>query len=285
MKNNHKGFSTVELLFILIVAGLVGSLGWYVWNNRAKKESSTQNTASSTKKTESKKSTITDGPGTDWQTYTNHTLGFSVQVPKTISSYNGGQCTRQTEIYNNAGVKVSSQPSYRSATGVVPATVVEDGDNVYITESYSYQLTGETKDSAGYSYFSGCEKVDSSPTLLRQYATNDKSKYPVLALSAVPITVVKAKNQDEILKQVHKILNDTSLKIASMTKDSNGDWQNINFDCSPEEGCMSLNYKFYLRYYQDKKKVVCIKLGQAAKLMDAADNIYDSKVVDSFKLL
>jgi len=61
--------------------------------------------------------------------------------------------------------------------------------------------------------------------------------------------------------------------------------ENINFDCSPEEGCMSLNYKFYLRYYQDKKKVVCIKLGQAAILTDAADNIYDSKVVDSFKLL
>jgi len=285
MKNKHKGFSTVELLFILIVVGLIGSLGWYVWNNRAKKESLTQNTANSTNKTESKKNTITDGPGTDWQTYTNNTLKFSVQVPKTISSGNGAQCTKESWVYDNYGNKVAGQSSYRLATGVVPVTVVEDGDNIYITESYSYQLTGETRDSTGHSYFSGCEKIDSTPSLLRQYATNDKSKYPVLALSAIPITVVKAKNQGEILKQVHKILNDTSLKIASMTKDSNGDWQNINFDCSPEEGCMRLNYKFYLRYYTDKKKVVCIKLGQAAILTDAADNIYDSKVVDSFKLL
>jgi type II secretory pathway pseudopilin PulG len=32
MKNNQKGFSVVELVLLIMVAGLVGGVGWYVWN-------------------------------------------------------------------------------------------------------------------------------------------------------------------------------------------------------------------------------------------------------------
>lgn len=40
MKNNQKGFSTVETLLILIIVGLIGFIGWYIWDSKKEADSS-----------------------------------------------------------------------------------------------------------------------------------------------------------------------------------------------------------------------------------------------------
>lgn len=45
MKKNQKGFSAVEILFVLVIVSLIGGLGWYVWQNHEstnKSQSATQ---------------------------------------------------------------------------------------------------------------------------------------------------------------------------------------------------------------------------------------------------
>jgi len=50
MKKNQKGFGIVELLLILLVAGLVVGAGWYMWGRKNKEANSS--TAQSTKNTD-----------------------------------------------------------------------------------------------------------------------------------------------------------------------------------------------------------------------------------------
>ena len=45
MKNNQKGFGTVELIIVLVVVGLLGFAGWYVWQKNNKSDDSQNNQA------------------------------------------------------------------------------------------------------------------------------------------------------------------------------------------------------------------------------------------------
>lgn len=62
MKNNQKGFSTVELVLVLIIVGLVGFIGWYVWDTKkdTDNESSTTQTSTSTASNGNLSKTYTD---------------------------------------------------------------------------------------------------------------------------------------------------------------------------------------------------------------------------------
>lgn len=47
MKHNQKGFSAVEVVIMLVIIGLIGATGWYVWQQRNKNTATpTQNTSS-----------------------------------------------------------------------------------------------------------------------------------------------------------------------------------------------------------------------------------------------
>lgn len=64
MKHNQKGFSIIELLLIIILAGALGGIGWYVWGEHSKKIASNDKPVStSNEKKESSSdeaSTVTD---------------------------------------------------------------------------------------------------------------------------------------------------------------------------------------------------------------------------------
>jgi type II secretory pathway pseudopilin PulG len=38
-KLNKKGFSVVEIILIIVIVGIIGGVGWYVWQSRAKNDS------------------------------------------------------------------------------------------------------------------------------------------------------------------------------------------------------------------------------------------------------
>ncbi len=48
MKINQKGFSVVEILIIIVVVGLLGVVGWFVYDRQKDKTSDTSNTQAST---------------------------------------------------------------------------------------------------------------------------------------------------------------------------------------------------------------------------------------------
>lgn len=55
MKKNEKGFSAVEVLLVLVVIGLLGGAGWYVWQSKNKNDQSTTSTSQADSKRENNK--------------------------------------------------------------------------------------------------------------------------------------------------------------------------------------------------------------------------------------
>lgn len=80
MKSNQKGFSAAEALIILVIVGVIGGAGWYVWQSKNKSDSAstTNNTTQSTTPLTYKRTTTV--PST-WKTYTNEKYKISLAYP------------------------------------------------------------------------------------------------------------------------------------------------------------------------------------------------------------
>lgn len=82
MKNNQKGFGAVEALIIVVIVGLVGFGGWYVWNARA--ETDTQTVSQKQADGADKKNDIEKTPYSkpaNYTSYSNTDLNFSLAYP------------------------------------------------------------------------------------------------------------------------------------------------------------------------------------------------------------
>jgi len=82
MYKNEKGFSAVEGLLILVTVGVIGFVGWYVWQskNEGNKATNTDNAASQTnkdKQAEEQAKDLYEG----WKTYTNNDYAISFRYP------------------------------------------------------------------------------------------------------------------------------------------------------------------------------------------------------------
>ncbi len=87
MKTNQKGFSVVDLLIILVVVGLIGGAGWYVWQSSLKKTDTTPTTSNTTEqKKTTKEVTRAAEPYEGWQEVTFTPENIKVKLPATIKS-------------------------------------------------------------------------------------------------------------------------------------------------------------------------------------------------------
>lgn len=78
LKKNESGFSAVEVILVLVIVAMLGSVGWYVWSNRSK--NITTNTSTSTNASTTKPASTTTTPVVDkykgWKTYTDANLSL-----------------------------------------------------------------------------------------------------------------------------------------------------------------------------------------------------------------
>lgn len=89
MKANQKGFSVVEILIVIVVVGLLGAVGWLVYDRQKspKQSATSQNTSEQTDKIQA-----TTNPSTDKETIKTTTITnkkFSVSIP---SDWNHRTC-------------------------------------------------------------------------------------------------------------------------------------------------------------------------------------------------
>lgn len=285
MKKNQKGFSIVEFLLIIVILAILGFLGWYVWNQRKNKTVENNKTSETSQtKTNAKKpdSEITNGPGAEWNTYTNNKIGFSIQIPKKFMSGNGADCQEVKYVYDNYGNKVSSPAHFVPAQGLVPATLVQNSNDFYVTEEYTFQPTDKTDDGVGHQLAGACKKVQTTIDSLKEYGTTGATY-----LSAgIPFTVLTAKSEQDILKWAKNTFKDDSVTIASTKDNSSGSWQDVALDCTSSNPCTTFNFKFYLRYYKKQNKMVYFQQGQSGHIQKSdSQSFYDKEIVNSFKLL
>ncbi len=78
MKHRQYGFSAVEIILVIIVVGLLGFGGWYVWqaNNQQLTTSTSQNT--------------TADPYADWKAYSKGSLTFKYPADWTLTEIGPG---------------------------------------------------------------------------------------------------------------------------------------------------------------------------------------------------
>ncbi|HSW79357.1 MAG TPA: hypothetical protein VLG47_01125 [Candidatus Saccharimonadales bacterium] len=279
LKNVQSGFSAVEGILILVVVGILGFTGYYVWHAKQNADKNLT-TDSSTTPTYNKKSTdssdgsvqalpqpnLTPGPGADWNTYTNKQLGFSIQIPKQLNASTA--CKKTGNTYTTTG-------------GTAPAGVFQDGSNFYVDATVTYQLTNEKDDTQGIAQFYGCKKVATTGALItKSQKVHDLSVYSYIPL---PFTVTKASSEQDVKNWVKSEFG-TDVWVDSITANKGG-WQDVNLQCDHAKSTC-LNYGFQLRYYSAKQRLVYLVQGQSAKLMSPDQkSSYDEQVFASFKLL
>lgn len=90
MKNNQKGFGHTGVIVVLLVLGLVGLSGWFVWrSNHATDKLATDNISSTKSNGDYEKLQQTQSAAktkTTWQTYRNDEGGLTFQYPDTWSN-------------------------------------------------------------------------------------------------------------------------------------------------------------------------------------------------------
>lgn len=96
MKTNQKGFSVLEILIVVVVVGLLGAVGWLVYD-RQKSKTSNQETNTQTseqksntqigeqKQESAKQETKVVDPYEGWKTYADSKLSYSFKYPDTWS--------------------------------------------------------------------------------------------------------------------------------------------------------------------------------------------------------
>jgi len=272
---NHRGFALIESLLILILAGIIGGTGWYVYQSYGKAQDTLAKADAINSATINKKPT-TKSDKFEFLTYKNSEYGFKVSIPKTFLSDYGVYCTKETN-------------SYRPTRAEVPATVIQIKNKFYLTEKYTYQLTGESEEESlvGVATFSGCRKIIASADVIKQYLTRNGflEDGTSLLLSVMPIYIFNVKDRQSLLSDIKQIFTySKTIEISSIDADKSGEWENVNIRCTPELSCNG--YKYYLRYFQSKNKLVYIEMGQSPKFPRIIDGkSYDNQIADSLRLL
>lgn len=82
---NQKGFSFVGLLTIVVIVGLLGAVGWLVYDRQKNKTFNLQDSTKQTAEAPTQETTKAPDPYEGWKTYTNSKLSYSFKYPRNWS--------------------------------------------------------------------------------------------------------------------------------------------------------------------------------------------------------
>lgn len=134
MQVNQKGFSVVEILIVIVVVGLLGAVGWLVYDRQKDKTSNSTATTSTTKADTTPKTTEAADPYKDWQSYCDTRAKSCFKYPQGWNLQHGASINTQL---NSPDAKLEK---------------FSDSDQKYPTGQYAVQLhLGDTDSAYGTS--------------------------------------------------------------------------------------------------------------------------------------
>lgn len=269
---DNKGLAPIFIFAIIaILAAAAASAGIYYFqkaeDKKMKEETEKQVLALKKKEEEKEKEKSEFTPIDDqWIMYKNKKLGFSIKVPKENLSFEGA-CKWVGGDDN----------SYRPDKAMVPVTFFEEKETAWITNSFYYQLGGETKKQAGVgttSHFSKCDKTTINLSLL-----NDESKIFEKGWKITAKTV----SDEEALKKVIKENYGSGCNITTKKESSQAGVFDVGLKSTwPDESC-PINFAYVLKYSPDKKKAIFWNTGQSNSFWDKNQQPLDDEMLKSFK--
>ncbi|MEX2014493.1 MAG: prepilin-type N-terminal cleavage/methylation domain-containing protein [Candidatus Saccharimonadales bacterium] len=101
MNSNQKGFSVVEILIVIIVIGLLGAVGWLVYDRQKSKTSETQTNTQQKEETPKQETEQTEQKliNTGWKVYTSEKLNLSFEYPESWTVKEEDQISSGSRIY------------------------------------------------------------------------------------------------------------------------------------------------------------------------------------------
>lgn len=123
LRNNQKGFGTVEIILIVVIVALIGVVGWFVYKNHNKTTPSSTTTANTTSFTPTKTTTTPKSvdPTVNWLEYkaTHYTIKFADGwvIMKKQSSNDSFFTTDNNDLKYKAGQKAVVKDYVQSGPG------------------------------------------------------------------------------------------------------------------------------------------------------------------------
>lgn len=288
---NQKGFSPIAVILLVVLVGLVGATGWYVYKNNKSTvsdtaaQTTTSNNAKPIKTTEKpKENTITNSTKAGWKTFRNYSVGYKVEFPDTSTT---SKCEKSSYVFDNYGKKVIANPEHYTATdGEASTTVIEstsDKGVIYITSGNTSKLSGLSKSTnlPDRDIYLNCEQINATAELLDSYySINASAEMPGYLFTNIHPRIQKAeaKEIDGILKSLYP---ESKVTTSLEAKDANGR-QNVKLSSALTNGRVSVYY------YPDKKILVVWPLGQSCNAATGADGSFtchDTEIIDSFRII
>lgn len=209
-----------------------------------------------------------------WNQYTNFGLGFSIKIPS-VKMNAFGACEWNEE---------NGDHSFRPRYALVPVTVFEDANTVYITGEYQHVLSGETRETSENGgtriFYSECEAVLNSLTLLR-----DPDSYQEMWA-----IVVEEVQNDQELEAFLRVRYGEGCSLGEKVEAGQagvfdihiqGDGKDLTDTACP------INFGTVIKYYPVGGKVVAWNTGQAYTFSADINNqvTHDQEMIDSFLFL
>lgn len=134
MRNNHDGFTLVELLLTIIAIGVIGFAGFYVWDKS--KDGSDVKSSGKTTLSESTKADL--DPTRDWKSYTSTEGKFSLKYPASWhTADNPENCYTNLLLLGPTAETVGTCGSDNSGQVSISSYTVETGSSELDPQYYS----------------------------------------------------------------------------------------------------------------------------------------------------
>lgn len=213
-KLNKKGFGAVEMLLIILLLGLIGGVGWYVWKQRSDKQTSsttaptTLNAPTVTKTTEKKAYKVPDG----YVVYENKELGFKFVYPKEY-----GEISKSTPDDSAMALSYSSaepKPKYdEGVSGKITVNVAKSSSQSINT----YKYGPEVKIQDGKLIVASTNPADERNKVGSEFVNLDKSTVGPQTNGDLRIFLLHGNDEDVSTKTYVFLSNEKLIKIELPT--------------------------------------------------------------------
>jgi|GEM_PF-1839497 len=202
----------------------------------------------------------------EWDRYTNHDVGFSIEIPRQFYHYYGAMCDWDGS-------------SYRPAGDFVDSAVFTDTDEMYITSATFYNMSGETVVD-GVTNYANCEQVINSLGALQANTYWQQQAWRFEWRDGIDNDAdLESFLQDRYGSGCTLGSKDPAAQPGTFAVNIEGDGLDLGSTLCP------INYATVVRYSPSDQLVIAWDLGQATTF--PADStwmtVYDQDMVDSFR--
>jgi prepilin-type N-terminal cleavage/methylation domain-containing protein len=145
MKANQKGFSVVEILIVIMVVGLIGGAGWYVWQskNKDKNTNTSDSSQSTSNKVDKKQEAPTSTSNLKTTNLASNKVSFSSPSSWEVASRDSSRAMSATVTLESLGIATLTPPEK------LP-TIYGGGTEYFTVGVYVYK---NTKNSSAKKWF------------------------------------------------------------------------------------------------------------------------------------